>query len=70
VAIPLEARLVAVADVFDALTSDRPYRRAWAMDRVVAHMRDGAGSHFDPAIVDAFLRVAIAGDTGGVRESD
>jgi putative two-component system response regulator len=54
-AIPLEARLVAVADVYDALTSDRPYRLAWALDRVVAHMREGAGSHFDPAVVAAFL---------------
>jgi putative two-component system response regulator len=70
VAIPLEARLVAVADVFDALTSDRPYRRAWAMDRVVAHMREGAGSHFDPVIVDAFLRVTIAGETDGGQASD
>jgi putative two-component system response regulator len=54
-AIPVEARLVAVADVYDALTSDRPYRAAWERDRVIAHIRMGAGSHFDPDIVAAFL---------------
>lgn len=54
--IPLEARLVAVADVFDALTSDRPYRRAWELARVIAHMQEGAGTHFDPSVVEAFLR--------------
>jgi putative two-component system response regulator len=56
-AIPLEARLVAVADVYDALTSDRPYRAAWALERVVDHIRQGAGSHFDPDVVDVFLRL-------------
>lgn len=54
-AIPIEARLVAVVDVYDALTSDRPYRRAWDVDRVAAHMREGAGTHFDPDVVEAFL---------------
>ena len=54
-AIPLEARLVAVADVYDALTSDRPYRLAWPLDRVVAHIREGSGRHFDPSVVAAFL---------------
>lgn len=50
-AIPLAARVVAVADVFDALTSDRVYRRAWAADDVLAHIRSHAGAHFDPAMV-------------------
>ncbi|CAA9361433.1 MAG: Response regulator, partial [uncultured Gemmatimonadaceae bacterium] len=54
-AIPLAARIVAVADVYDALTSDRPYRAAWPVERVVAHIRAGAGTHFDPAVVAAFL---------------
>jgi putative two-component system response regulator len=53
--IPLAARIVAVADVFDALTQDRPYKRAWpelqAVDEIVA----GAGSQFDPHVVSAFL---------------
>jgi putative two-component system response regulator len=56
-AIPLEARLVAVVDVYDALTSDRPYRRAWEVSKVRAHIEEGAGGHFDPLVVAAFLRV-------------
>ncbi|HET6720064.1 MAG TPA: HD domain-containing phosphohydrolase [Rhodocyclaceae bacterium] len=53
--IPLLGRIVAVADVFDALTSERPYKQAWELDRAVAHLRQGAGSHFDPHCVAAFL---------------
>ena len=53
--IPLMGRIVAVADVFDALTSERPYKKAWEMDRAVAHLRDGAGTHFDPHCVAAFI---------------
>ncbi len=56
-AIPLSARMFAVADVFDALTSDRPYRPAWTREDALAHIRDNAGSHFDPAVVDIFLRL-------------
>ncbi len=54
-AIPLAARIFAVADVYDALTSDRPYRPAWSRERTLAHIRQGTGSHFDPAVVRAFL---------------
>lgn len=54
-AIPLFARIVAVADVFDALTSERPYKKAWSIERSVAYLRESAGSHFDPRCVDAFL---------------
>ena len=54
-AIPLFGRIVAVADVFDALTSERPYKRAWEMDRAVAFLREGCGTHFDPRCVEAFL---------------
>lgn len=54
-AIPLVGRIVAVADVFDALTSARPYKAAWDMDRAVAFMRDQRGLHFDPECVDAFM---------------
>ncbi len=54
-AIPLFARICAVADVFDALTSERPYKKAWELERAVAFLRDGAGHHFDPACVDGFL---------------
>lgn len=53
--IPLFARIVAVADVFDALTSERPYKSAWPIAKAVAFLREGAGQHFDPQCVDAFL---------------
>ena len=53
--IPLFGRIVAVADVFDALTSDRPYKRAWPLEDACQLLKDGRGSHFDPACVDAFL---------------
>ena len=54
-AIPLFARICAVADVFDALTSERPYKKAWELGRATDFLREGAGSHFDPACVAAFL---------------
>jgi HD-GYP domain-containing protein (c-di-GMP phosphodiesterase class II) len=53
--IPLAARIVAVADVWDALTSNRPYRRALPPEQVRAHIREQAGRHFDPEVVEAFL---------------
>lgn len=55
-AIPLPARLMAVADVFDALISRRHYKEAFAADRVLQIMRDGRGGHFDPDVADAFLQ--------------
>jgi putative nucleotidyltransferase with HDIG domain len=55
--IPLQARMAAVADVWDALTSDRAYRPAWSKHRAVDHIVAGAGTQFDPACVDAFLTV-------------
>ncbi len=55
--IPLAARLFAVVDVWDALCSDRPYRQGWPLQRVLRHIRDGAGTHFDPAVVAAFLQI-------------
>lgn len=57
-AIPLGARIVAVADVYDALRSNRAYRRAWTRERTVGLLRTEAGTHFDPACVDAVLAVA------------
>jgi response regulator RpfG family c-di-GMP phosphodiesterase len=54
-AIPLFGRIVAVADVFDALTSERPYKKAWEFDRARAFLHEGRGQHFDPACVDAFI---------------
>jgi response regulator RpfG family c-di-GMP phosphodiesterase len=56
-AIPLEGRIAAVADVFDALTHDRVYRRAFEPDRALEILREGRGSQFDEAVVDAFERV-------------
>ncbi len=56
--IPLEARVVAVADVWDALTSDRAYRKGWGPQEALAHIEAGAGSHFDPLAVDALVQLA------------
>ena len=53
-AIPIEGRIVAVADVFDALCSERPYKQAWPIERARAEIVASAGSHFDPACVAAF----------------
>ncbi len=53
--IPLPARLFAVVDVFDALTSDRPYRKAWTREKVYRHIEEQTGKHFDPQIVKIFL---------------
>jgi putative two-component system response regulator len=54
--IPIEARIVAVADVFDALCSDRPYKRAWSLGEAYNEIIACSGSHFDPACVAAFRR--------------
>ena len=56
-AIPLEARVVAVADVWDALTSDRSYRKGWDPAEALAHIDAGRGTHFDPEVVDALVEV-------------
>jgi len=53
--IPLAGRITAVADVFDALTSVRPYKPAWPLEKALDFLRDNRGSHFDPACVDAFM---------------
>jgi HD-GYP domain-containing protein (c-di-GMP phosphodiesterase class II) len=52
--IPLEARIFAVVDVWDALRSDRPYRKAWPVSKVLKHIEEGKGTHFDPQIVEIF----------------
>lgn len=54
-AIPLGGRIVAVADVFDALVSERPYKRPWSFEEARAYLQTNAGGHFDPRCVDAFL---------------
>jgi putative two-component system response regulator len=55
--IPIVARLFAVVDVWDALTSDRPYRPAWSQDEALAYIREQSGKHFDPQVVDLFFKV-------------
>lgn len=54
--IPIVARIIAVADAWHAMIEDRPYRRAFTMERAVAELQRGRGTHFDPEVVDAFLR--------------
>jgi putative two-component system response regulator len=53
--IPLEGRIVAIADVFDALTSSRPYKEAWPVEEAVQYLRQQRGQHFDAQLVDLFL---------------
>ncbi len=54
-AIPLDARIVAVADVYDSLTSERPYKKAWSNQEALEYVYNNKGSHFDPGCVDAFM---------------
>lgn len=54
--IPLSARIFAVADVFDALTSNRPYRKAWSRESALEYIKKESGKHFDPKIVEIFLK--------------
>jgi len=53
--IPLVGRIVAIADVFDALTSARPYKEAWPVEKAVAHMRAQRDLHFEGRLVDIFF---------------
>jgi putative two-component system response regulator len=55
--IPLSGRIVGLVDAFDAMTHDRPYRRATSVPEAVAEVTRSSGTHFDPAVVDAFLRL-------------
>ena len=61
-AIPLAGRIVAVADVFDALTQQRPYKDAWPVEDALAEIERQRGRQFDPDLVDAFLRVIESGN--------
>ncbi len=56
-AIPLEGRISAIVDVFDALTSERPYKKAWPVDEAVAEIQKLKGTHFDPELVEHFLTI-------------
>jgi len=53
--IPLAARIFAVADVYDALTSDRPYRKGWPIERALDYIREQSGNFFEPRVVDTFM---------------
>jgi HD-GYP domain-containing protein (c-di-GMP phosphodiesterase class II) len=55
--IPLTARIVALADVYDALTSERIYKDEWPEEKVLQHIRDQKGKHFDPELVDIFFSI-------------
>ncbi len=57
--IPLPARIFTVVDVYDALTSDRPYRKAWSREEALEHIRKESGKHFDPEVVEVFLQEIV-----------
>lgn len=58
--IPLSARIFAIVDVYDALTSDRPYRKAWTKEQTVKYIRENSGTHFDPEILEKCLSLLMA----------
>ena len=68
--IPLGARIIAVADAYNALTTDRPYRNAYDHDSAVEIIKSESGTHFDPTIVDAFLTLMAKGKSSGSRAND
>lgn len=68
--IPLAARLFAVIDVYDALTSDRPYRKAWSEQETLAHVQSLAGTHFDPRAVKVFLAMMSQKESPVVEEAE
>ena len=55
--IPIAGRIVAVADVFDALISERPYKKPWPLNEAIQEIRNQSGRQFDPLVVEAFLKV-------------
>jgi putative nucleotidyltransferase with HDIG domain len=61
VTIPLEARIFAIVDVWDALSSDRPYRKAWPKKKIIDHIKAENGKHFDPEVVEVFLKILEEG---------
>ncbi|MFC4307199.1 HD domain-containing phosphohydrolase [Cohnella boryungensis] len=66
--IPIEARIVALADFYDALTHERPYKRAWTPEETMEEIRRQRGVHFDPRVVDAFEELFAGLDSQGVIE--
>jgi putative two-component system response regulator len=55
--IPMEGRIVAICDVFDALTSERPYKEKWPVEKAVRELKDNSGIHFDPVLVSKFIEI-------------
>lgn len=53
--IPIEARIVAIADVFDALTNKRPYKPEWSVEQAIEYMLEQRGKHFDPKLLSLFI---------------
>jgi putative nucleotidyltransferase with HDIG domain len=68
--ISLHARILAVADVVDALASDRPYRPGWSREKVLAYTRENAGRQFDPEVVEVFLRIEARRSGNASAETD
>ncbi len=66
--IPLAGRICAVCDVFDALTSERPYKAAWTVEEALDEIREQSGHHFDPRLVDHFLALFGSTRPSGDRE--
>ncbi len=58
--IPFTARIFAIVDVWDALISDRPYRKAWSREKTREHILEGAGKHFEPRLVSEFINLIDA----------
>jgi len=72
-AIPIEARILAVADAFDAMTSSRPYRGKLSYKKVLQELKHCAGTQFDPKLVEAFLPIALStapGEVGAAEDID
>ena len=57
VSIPIAARVFSVVDVYDALTNDKPYRKAWPEAKVIEYIREQAGKKFDPYVVEVFIKL-------------
>lgn len=68
--IPFAARLFALVDVFDALTSDRPYRAAWPVQRVFDYIREQSGKHFDPRVVEVFFSMWHTGELRQINSGE
>ena len=60
--IPVSARIFAIADVWDALSNDRPYHEAWSREKIIRYFIDESGKHFDPEIMNIFLEMLEKGE--------